>query len=62
MKGDIQTKAKKAAKNAGKLWAAKKGLQWTGGLLKMGLIAGAGYYAYKYIRENQDEIRERFNF
>lgn len=52
---------KKAAKNAGKLWLAKKGFQWTGSLLKVGIVAGVGYLAYKFIRDNQDEIMEKFS-
>lgn len=62
MEKDIKKKAKKAAKKAGELYAAKKGLQWTGGLIKIGLIAGVGYYAYKFIREHQDEIKEKLSF
>lgn len=62
MKNDFQKKAKKAAKKAGELYAAKKGLQWTGGLLKIGLIAGVGYYAYKFIRKHEDEIKEKLSF
>ena len=57
----MKYEVKKAAKAAGKLWVAKKGLQWTGGLLKIGLIAGAGYMAYKYIRDNQEEIKAKFS-
>ena len=61
MKNDVKRAAKDAAKKAGKLWAAKKGLQMTGGLLKVGLIIGAGYFAYKFIMENREEIKDRLN-
>ncbi len=48
---DIQQKLKDTAKKAAILWATKKGFQWTGGLLKIGLIAGAGYYVYTLVRD-----------
>lgn len=35
------------AKKGAKYLALKKGVQWSGGLLKFGAIAGAGYLAYK---------------
>ncbi len=57
----MKNEVKNAAKKAGKLWVAKKGLQWTGSFLKIGLIAGAGYLAYQYIRDNQEEIRAKFS-
>lgn len=53
-------KAKNVAKKGAKLWAAKKGLQWTGGLLKLGLVAGAGYFGYKLFKKNEDSIKEKF--
>lgn len=49
---------KETAKKGAELWAAKKGLEWTGSLLKWGVIVGLGYLAYTYIRDNQDEIEE----
>ncbi|MCY2686178.1 hypothetical protein [Salinimicrobium sp. TH3] len=56
---------KKNATDAGekvvKLWAAKKGLQWTGSLLKWGAIAGAGYFAYTLVRDNKDEIKAKLS-
>jgi uncharacterized membrane protein YebE (DUF533 family) len=52
---------KEAAKNAGKLWVAKKGFQWTTSILKVGIVIGAGYFGYKYFRENEDEIRKRLS-
>lgn len=45
---DLKTTAKEAAEKGAKLWAAKKGLQWTGSLLKWGAVAGAGYMGYKF--------------
>ncbi|MDT0675887.1 hypothetical protein [Autumnicola musiva] len=50
---------KKTTKNAGKLWLTKKGFQWTGGLIKVGVIAGLGYLGYKYYRDNQEEIEDK---
>ncbi len=47
---------KNVAKKGAKLFAAKKGLEWAGGLLKVGAIAGAGYLGYKYYKKNQEEI------
>lgn len=52
---------KKTAKKAGELWVAKKGVEWTGSLLKIGLIVGAGYFVYKFLKENEDEIRDTFS-
>lgn len=49
---------KETAKTGAEIWAAKKGLEWTGSLLKWGVIVGLGYLAYTYIRDNQDEIEE----
>ena len=54
MKYDV----KEAAKKGAELWAAKKGLEWTGSLLKIGAIAGAGYLAYKFFRKHEVEIKE----
>lgn len=52
---DIQQKLKSTAKKGAIIWATKKGLQWTGGLVKLGLIAGAGYYVYTLIRDYKNE-------
>lgn len=52
---DIQQKVIDAAKRGAILWTAKKGLQWTGTLMKIGLIAGAGYYVYTIIRDYKNE-------
>lgn len=54
---DLKALAKKGAK----LWVAKKGLRATGGLLKVGAVAGAGYYAYKLYQKNSDTIKEKLN-
>ena len=58
---DLKKKTKDAGETVVKLWAAKKGLQWTGSLLKWGAIAGAGYFAYTLIRDNKDEIRAKLS-
>lgn len=58
---DLKRNAIDAGEKVAKLWVAKKGLSMTGSLLKWGAIAGAGYYAYKYIRDNQDEIRAKLS-
>lgn len=52
---------KETAKKGAELWAAKKGLEITGSLLKWGVIAGLGYLAYTIIRDNQDVIEEKYN-
>lgn len=52
---------KKTAKKGGKLWLAKKGLEWTGSILKLGAIIGAGYFIYKFLKENEEEIRDTFS-
>ena len=52
---------KNVAKKGAELWAAKKGLEWTGSLLKWGAVAGAGYYAFKYYQRNSDEIKEKLS-
>ena len=49
----IKNKAKEVAEKGAKLWAAKKGLQMTGGLLKWGIVAGAGYLGYKLFKKSQ---------
>ena len=49
---------KEAAKKGAELWAAKKGMEWTGSLLKLALVAGVGYYAYKLYQKNSDDIKE----
>lgn len=60
-KNEIKKTAKKTAERAAELWVAKKGLQWTGSLLAAGLVIGAGYLVYKYVREHEDELREKFS-
>lgn len=60
-KREIKKTAKKTAERAAKLWAAKKGLQWTASLLKAGLVIGAGYMVYNYIREHKGELKEKFS-
>lgn len=52
---DIQQKVIGAAKRGAVIWAAKKGLQWTGTLVKLGLIAGAGYYVYTVVRDYKND-------
>lgn len=58
---DLKKNAKDAGEKVVKLWAAKKGLQWTGSLLKWGAIAGAGYYAYTLVRDNKETIKARLS-
>lgn len=58
---DITRNAKNAGEKVVKLWAAKKGLGMTGSLIKWGAIAGAGYYAYKLIRDNKEQIRAKLS-
>lgn len=58
---DLKKNAKDAGEKAAKLYAAKKGLQWTGSLLKWGAIAGAGYYAYTLVRDNKDTIKAKLS-
>ncbi|MFD2517046.1 hypothetical protein [Salinimicrobium flavum] len=58
---DLKRKTKETGETVAKLWAAKKGLQWTGSLLKWGAIAGAGYLGYKYYRNNENTIKEKLN-
>ena len=50
---NVKDKAKEVAEKGAKLWAAKKGLQMTGGLLKWGVVAGAGYLGYKLFKKSQ---------
>ncbi len=52
---DIQQKVVDTAKRAAIIWATKKGLQWTGSLVKIGLIVGAGYYVYAVIRDYKND-------
>lgn len=52
---DIQQKVIDIAKRGAVIWATKKGLQWTGTLVKIGLIAGAGYYVYTVIRDYKND-------
>jgi uncharacterized membrane protein YebE (DUF533 family) len=52
---DIQQKVIDTAKRAAMVWATKKGLQWTGSLVKIGLIAGAGYYVYTIVRDYRND-------
>lgn len=52
---------KKGAKKGAKLWAAKKGFQWTGSILKMGAVAGAGYFAFKFLKKNSGVIKEKIS-
>ena len=49
---DVKNEAKNAAKKGAELWAAKKGVEWTGSLLKVAACVGAGYLAYKYIKKH----------
>lgn len=60
-KYEIKKTAKKTAERAAELWVAKKGIQWAGSLLSAGLILGAGYLVYKYVRDHEDELREKFS-
>ena len=50
---DVKKTAKEAGEKAAKLWAAKKGLQMTGSLLKLGAVAGVGYLGYKFFKKKQ---------
>lgn len=52
---DIQQKVIDTAQRAAIIWATKKGLQWTGTLVKLGLIAGAGYYVYTLVRDYKND-------
>lgn len=52
---DVQQKVLDTAKRGAILWAGKKGLQWTGTLVKIGLIAGAGYYVYTLLRDYKSD-------
>lgn len=52
---NVKKKAQEAAKKGAKLWAAKKGFQMTGSLLKWGAVAGAGYFGYKFFKKKQEE-------
>lgn len=52
---DIQQKVIATAKRAAVVWAAKKGFQWTGALVKIGLIAGTSYYVYTLIRDYKSD-------
>lgn len=58
---DLKNNAKEVGGKAAKLWAAKKGLQWTGSLLKMGAIAGIGYLGYKMYKKNEDTIKDKIS-
>ena len=58
---DLKRNAKDAGEKVAKLWAAKKGIQMTGSLLKWGAIAGAGYYAYTLVRDNKDQIKAKLS-
>ncbi len=55
---DLKNDVKETAKKGAELWAAKKGLEWTGSILKLALVAGVGYYAYKIYQKNSDDIKE----
>lgn len=50
----VKSVAKTAAEKGAKLWAAKKGLQMTGSLLKWGAVAGVGYLGFKFIKKRLD--------
>ena len=52
---DIQQKVLDTAKRGAIIWATKKGFQWTGSLIKIGLVVGAGYYVYTLIRDYKNE-------
>ncbi len=58
---DLKTNAKDLGEKVAKLWAAKKGIQMTGSLLKWGAIAGAGYFAYTLVRDNKEEIKAKLS-
>ena len=57
----MKSTTKEYGKKAAELWAAKKGLQWTGGLLKMGAFAGLAYLGYKYYQKNNEKIKTKFS-
>lgn len=54
MKKEVKKKAKKVAEKSAEIWAAKKGVQWTGSLLKWGAIAGVAYMGYKLFSKKCD--------
>lgn len=58
---DLKNNAKDVGGKVVKLWAAKKGLQMTGSLLKWGAIAGAGYFAYTFVRDNKEQIKDKLS-
>ncbi|CAN5320679.1 hypothetical protein BH23BAC2_BH23BAC2_14260 [soil metagenome] len=60
---DIQSTVTDTAKRAAILWATKKGIQWSGSILKIGLLAGVGYYVYTLIRDykNEKEYLEEYD-
>ena len=58
---DLKKNALDAGEKVAKLWAAKKGLQMTGSLLKWGAIAGAGYFAYTLVRDNKETIKAKMS-
>lgn len=58
---NLKRKTKEAGETVVKLWAAKKGLQWTGSLLKWGAVAGAGYLGYKLYRKNEGTIKQKLH-
>lgn len=49
---------KNAIKEGAKLIAVKKGIQWSGSLLKLGAIAGAGYFAYNFFKRKCGQKKE----
>ncbi|MFZ0490300.1 MAG: hypothetical protein WCE57_14870 [Salegentibacter sp.] len=53
-KQEVKKKAKKVAKKGAEVWAAKKGAEWTGSLLKWGAIAGVAYLGYKVFSKTCD--------
>ena len=56
---NLKHNAKEFGEKAAELWAAKKGLEITGSLLKWGAIAGAGYLGYKYYRRHEHSIKAK---
>lgn len=52
---DIEQKVIDAAKRGAIIWVTKKGLKWTGSLVKIGLVIGAGYYVYTIIRDYKND-------
>lgn len=52
---DIEQKVVSAVKRTAIIWAAKKGLNWTGSLVKIGLVIGAGYYVYTLVRDYNND-------